>query len=117
MLLDILCHFYFRRPEERRKCLAKQEKGTLILLQKYQLCASWRVGMGQGWNGQVPVPLCALEGHGARCSEGPGVMPSPREHADLQEVFPLWQCACEATVYWFAVIYCFMLIESCFCNF
>lgn len=87
----------------------KQEKGTLILLQKYQLRALWRAGMGQGGNEQVPVPLCTLEGH--------GVMPSPREHADLQEIFPCGSVPVRPQFIRLLWFICFMPIESCFCTF
>lgn len=50
--------------------------------------------MGQGWKEEVPVPLCALEGHGTGCPEGHGVLSSLREHTDLQEMFFLIVVVC-----------------------
>lgn len=80
-----------RREVQASGKVKEQETGALILLQKLQLWALWRVGMSQGWNVLIPVPLCAL---GQDAPEGRRVMSSPREHADLQGVFFLIVVVC-----------------------
>lgn len=75
--------------------------------------------MSQGWNEQVLVPLCALEGHGAGCSREPwGHVQPQRTCRPSRGVF--LDCGIVPVKPPFIGVLqfiCFMLIESCFCNF